>query len=756
MSYSLRYWLVVGCCCLSSLAYPCGPGKPAFYGYQLMRTDLLTQATDFDAYFLRFEDFAGQAVPELPVQSVTNIDDWQAHLCDYVRAEDLRYLIYEAPSQDLELLRTAARSKNVPLPRNLQGNTFADMLAANRCTGTVDYLLFAKRVEPYVVAPADPWSTETPDYPAMLALIDEGRRLFRGTDSDYLRLRYTYQLVRLAHYAKAYDRALELYDELVPKYEPQESIINYWLLGHRAGALMGLGRNVEAARLYNLIFLHSPGKRESALRSIRIRSAEEWRQVLVRSESDTERASLYALRARQTEGNATADLRAVYALDPHHPFLRTLLLREIRKLERNLLGLDVNFHRRRNQRLYGVPQAWAGTYVIELQELVREIAAEKRVRQPLLWELAEGYLELIAGDLTGAANTFAEVAPRIRNDTLRSQLEAFEVALYLLELEEVDEGVERRLDELRDDSRAFRRYQDLPKLMRDKLYLLYQRDNQPGKAFLTHRSFAELRRQPDELIIEDLLKMTDQEDLTGIERLLINRSGAGNLRNDLHDLKAMQLMREGQFEAALRIFKEIPRTEWDSYGRYNPFVPQLNDCVNCPRADTLNYNRGELIERLIEMEYEARSDPLRAALNYFRIGVALYNMTYFGPEWRVLANYRSATYWNCLPPANRKRSYCEAQENIHYTDISRALYYFEKARLLAERPELAAGATFWAAKCELLQFYQSEAYRDPGNDRIPIIPEAYRRHYQILKTEYADTKVYDRVVSECAFFRAYL
>ena len=742
-------------CCCSSLLYPCGPGTPAFYGYQFLKSELLTQDTEFDNYFLRFSDLADYYPDEPPVQEVTNIEDWQAHLCDYVQAEDLQYIIYKASIQEIELLRTAARSKKVPLPKTLAGNSFADMLAANRCTATADYLIFAKRVEPYVVAPENPWDAPAPDYAAMLALIDEGKRLFRATDSHYLRLRYTYQLVRLAHYAKEYDLALELYDQLVPKYEPQESSMNYWLLGHRAGALMGLGRNVEAARLYNLIFLNSPGKRESALRSIRIRDAEEWRQVLVQSESDTERASLYALRARQTEGNATADLRAVYELDPRHPFLRILLLREIRKLERNLLGLDVNYYQRRNRRLYDVPQDWAGTYVIDLQELVREIAAEKRVRQPELWELAEGYLEMIAGDLTGAANTFATVAPRIRNDTLRDQLQAFETALYLLELDSVNTRVEEQLDELRDDSRAFRNYADLPKLMRDKLYLLYQRADRPGKAFLTHNTFRQLQAAPDEVIIEDLLKVVNQDDLTGIERLLVTQAGGESIRNGLYDLKAMQLMREGQFEAALQVFKEIPRTAWDAYGRYNPFTPKLNDCVNCPRADTLNYNRGELLERLIALEYEARSDPLTAALNYFRIGVALYNMTYFGPEWRVLANARSGADWTCIT-TDRKRARCKARAVVNYTDPSRALYYFEKARLLADSPELAAGATFWAAKCELLQFYQSDAYSDPGRDRVPVIPDTYQRHYKILKSEYAETKVYDRVVSECAFFRAYL
>ena len=751
----LRLLLFAACLGFSALAYPCGPGPVEYQGYRFLKPDLFVRQPTFDRYFLHFSELADRYYAGEPVQVVSNIDDWQAHLCDYVEAADLRYIIYKASVEELELLRTSTRSKNTPPPGSLANNTFADMLAANRCTASVDYLIFAKRVEPYVVAPDDPWAAPAPDYAAMRALIDEGRRLFKRTDSGYLRLRYAYQLVRLAHYAKDYPLALALYDELLPMFEPQESVINYWLLGHRAGALMGLGRTVEAAHLYNQIFLHSPAKRESALRSIRIRNQDEWRQVLVKSESDTERAALYALRARQTEGNATADLRAVYELDPRHPFLRILLLREIRKLERHLLGLDVNYYRTNNRRVYDIPADWAGPYVIELQELVREIAAERRVYQPELWELAEGYLELIAGDLTGAANTFSTVAPRITNDTLREQLQAFETAHYLLSLDSVNTAVEDRLDELRDDSRVFRTYPDLPKLMRDKLHQLYRQAGRPGKAFLTHNRFADLRRAPTEVLVEDLLKVATKEDPTGIERLLLERAGGGSIRSGLYDLKAQLLMREGQFEAALEIMKRIPRTEWDALGTYNPFQPKLRDCVNCPRADTIRYNRGELLERLIELEYDARSNPLDAPLNYFRIGVALYNMTYFGNEWAVLANYRSGSDWACVTDTRRTRA-CAETAAQRYTDISQALYYFEKARLLADRPELAAGAAFWAAKCELIQYYQSDTYRAPRPGFIPDIPEAYRRHYKILQEQYADTNVYTRVVRECAFFRAYL
>ena len=109
----------------------------------------------------------------------------------------------------------------------------------------------------------------------MKALIFEGERVFIKLKSNNIKLRYAYQLIRLAHYAQDYSMVLELYDRLLPRIDPVESIIYDWILSHKAGALFRLGKRVEAAYLFSLVYDRCPSKREAAYQSFSIRSEQE-------------------------------------------------------------------------------------------------------------------------------------------------------------------------------------------------------------------------------------------------------------------------------------------------------------------------------------------------------------------------------------------------------------------------------------------------------------------------------------------------
>ncbi|RMF24193.1 MAG: hypothetical protein D6765_12095, partial [Bacteroidetes bacterium] len=375
-------WLPLWVCFLlwglpRSFSGACVPYVERFEGYSFLRPDLFLKNQEWTPYFLDFSRALQARLRPEAEQERGNLEEWYERFCAEAPLEHIRQVVYASTERDLMELRTAVRNEKFPLPKTLKGNRFAQHLKRHQCTETVDYLLFAKRCEPYVTL-REPWLQTLPQREAMHALIAEGRRKFLQTRSQYLRLRYAYQLVRLAHYARDYEKALDLYDYLMPKIDPvisrmEDSILPYWILGHKAGALRALGRNVEASYLYALIFGRCPSKRESAFRSFLIRSDEEWAECLRLCESDTERSFLYALRAHQRDAHAVEEMREIYALDPASPFLEPLLAREIAKLERQLLGLEFNDKRARNRR-FGVPADWAGPYVVEVQLFAGQVA----------------------------------------------------------------------------------------------------------------------------------------------------------------------------------------------------------------------------------------------------------------------------------------------------------------------------------------------------------------------------------------------
>ncbi len=124
-------------------------------------------------------------------------------------------------------------------------------------------------------------------------------------------------------------------------------------------------------------------------------------------------------------------------------------------------------------------------------------------------------------------------------------------------------------------------------------------------------------------------------------------------------------------------------------------------------------------------------------------------MTYFGYSWKAADYYRSG--------ASMQRRHLKDGDSVtpHHLypggnrevfDCSRAQFYFEKARILAENPELAARATFMAAKCERNEYYVKSASSD--------VPRTYF-YFNVLKENYPNTRFYARAIRECKYFKAY-
>lgn len=746
----------------------CGPYDRYFSGYSFVNPNILTEKDRAAPYFLSFKKIYSFYQPETAKKINDNLAEWKDRFCGLVEVEDLDYIIYKASVEDLELLRTAVKSKNLPLPYQLKGNSFADYVMREKCVETVDYLIFAKNCEPHV-GELDRWSGAERDVPKMYELISEGRKEFKKTESPYIKLRYAFQLVRLAHYAKDYELTLKLYDDLLPKVDKDiarmdESFLKWWILGHKAGALLSLGQNVEASYLFSLIFENCPSRRESAYRSFSIKTDEEWDACILLCESDHERATLYALRANAAESKAVEEMRKIYEFEPTSHHLEVLLVREILKMEKNLLGLEFNDKRRQNKRYFNIPKPYAGDYVIRLQAFAKKMADEGAVARPILWRIAEGYLQFLAGNNYEASLTFEEVIPKIdeEEEALIEQVAAFQTALKIGAFEEVNEQVETEIYNILKENEVYKKYRDFPDYMRDKLSKLYTEAGHPGKAFLCEYPLSDLKANPKEEIIRDLLLThTSDSIISPFERLLLEDNKGKLITNSLLDMKAVNLMQEYQWEAALEIYRGISREVWDDFGVFMPFRETINDCVNCLyRRDTIDmFNRGEIMEELLDLESKARGKLDESARHYYRIGLALYNMSYFGHSWQAMDYYRSGSTWSRL--FKEDDNIFSTSEyplgNVEHLDVTRALYYFEKARQTSPMgSEIGARATFQAARCEQKMYFLSDEYRSTCSNCIPKLPELFSSNFKRLKEDYSETKFYERAIKECKYFKAYV
>lgn len=728
------------------IAKGCGPILE-FRGYTFIQPEIINMQAAFAPFIMQMSEVYDFFEQQEKITDDANIDEWHTRFCEVAPKEHIRNIVYESNFRDLDQLLTAIVSPSVQLPARLNANRFARHLYRYGCRETVEYLMYAISCEPYVQA-LNLWQEEERDVPIMNDLIESGMEAFNEVESHYVKLRYAFQIIRLAHYSNQFSRVLELYDELMPRIDNDPSIIEDWIIALRAGALKHLEEPIESAYLFSRIFDQCPSRRTQAFNSFELTSEEEWRACMKLCQTDHERATLYVLRANSSHANIVEEMKQIYKLDPQNENLSLLLIRELRQLEKDLLGIEFNNNKNYNKNYFDRPRPFAGDLVLDLFDFVRQIIADQTIADLDIWHVAEGYLQFLAGNYYYAARTFDRIEPMIKNELLRKQLATFQAGLQIASYEAVNDSIERATEALM-RSDIFKTSPTFADFIGDKFSTLYQQTGHPGKAFIIQYPLDDLKPNPKLSIIDDLIDLARNERKNRFERMMIGTSRDTTVEYDLLDMKASYYLSNFQTEAALEVYKEIPENHWDDYGVYNPFHESIKDCVfdYCRVPDSLiKMNKGQLLQRLIAMEYRAKADPENAAALFFQLGNAFYNMTYFSYAWNVMDYFRSGS---SLPAYGNSKgedvrpSYGYPYGNRENFDCSHARSFYERARILAKDPELAAKAAFMAAKCERNQFY---AY---GGERT-------YENFNLLVTSYRNTDFYQSAIAECKYFEAYV
>ena len=725
---------------------------PAFRGYRFLNPDVLEYDSRLGPFYRAFTSRYGDPEKlEREARKRDNLTEWYERYCEQVEITDLEQLIYgNTITQLRDVLRLLDRkdATSSGLKANLRRNSFARHLVDYRCTEVVTYLLFAKRTEPYVISRGNGFRVPQTDRAAMERLIDEGLDVFKTTESHYVRLRYAYQLIRMAHYLKEYDYVLKLYDYLMPKVEANPSLVYDWIEGHRAGALQARGDYATSAYIFSRVFERCPSKRESAYASFVIKTDAQWQAASNLCANDHERAMLHVMRAQNRRAVVLEELENIYALDPANTALEPLVMRELLELEKDLLGEDFNPFAEENRKYNNRPRRTTADRLIRLQAFVNKVVVEKKSANPKLWLLAEATLEMLAGDYFYARQTFSRLARERPRDTMADQLSILREVTNVLALNRINDSVELYYFDLLADVERRERYPDLRPLVNDKMEAVYRANGREGKAALLQYGFDAIQKNPAINMVKELEAMTDSLLGNRFDKALLADRVGPNPIDDINDLLGTFYLQKGQWETALEVFQRVPAARRDSYGVYAPFSKQLNDRVQYrPSAAVTRYNKVQLLERLLELEDQARrtTNDTIAARNFFNIGLAHYSMSYYGYNWRMGDYFRSGS--SGARAARRRTTdwifphVSAPLGNRENMSMDRASYYFERALERAPGREAAAEAAFFAAKCQRNMHYASGS---PGQR-----PFTY---FRLLKDVYYDTDFYQKAIAECRTF----
>lgn len=745
----------------------CNPDARPFYGYSFLYPEIINANAAYAPFFLRWDDYYQQVYFNRDIQRDENVREWIERFCGQPEYADVEMVVYESNFDELVRLRNAALDpkKSIALPYTMAGNTFAEMLAINGCTEVIDYLMYAKKCEPYVIAQGDGWTLPERDQKTMHTLINEGMGRFEQTASNFIRLRYAYQIIRLAHYARDWTYVEYLYNFLIPKIDLKKpSIIYYWIVGHLAGAKQKLGQYPEAAYRYSLVFRHCPSKRVQAWRSLAIRNDQDWEQALRLCQNDKERATLYAMRASRSRSLAIDDLPQIYQLDPQSKQLEIILVSNLQELEKIYLRTPVT-DKKHGQAIGDIKRQNADKLLLDLQRFVRTVVREKKVENLPLWRAVEGYLELLAGDRYAAGATWKRLEKDLgkakkTDKNLNRQLEIWRCLLDVVNLDTIAEGKADSMAYRIRDRKVFREHAHFEPFLQDWLSQHYASQNQPGKAILAAYPPKALRYNPDLDIVDDLLRLAESSNSVLLIQTMMMDTNPDRIRAELLELKGAYLLSIGEPEAALSTLRKIKPTEEVRLPKFSPFREKVGERIHRDVADTMLLTRRQVAEKILEFEFlakaaEAERDPM-AARYYYLLGLGYYNMSYFGYEWEVMDFYRSGYNQLRLAQGPVFPLRDSPKGNRENTDVSRALFYFEKTLRVAPNAEVAARAAYMAARCRQKQWFCTpECTYRPGSQLIPVLPAEYMYYYNLLITRYSNTKFYNAVVKECKWLEAY-
>lgn len=700
---------------------------------------------------------------------IQNLLEWKKYFNDRVESGDIEKLLYPTDKTDLkEILGYLEKNDFSLLKEKYKHNSLIEDIRKNRNIDVFRYFVFAKSAEPFI-GDYYSWISETRDTTGMADLLYEGLKAYRTTNDKYLKLRYGFQCIRLAHYSFKFEDAIKYYDEFILPLK-DESLISYWSLSLKAGALKRLKREVESNYLFSIVFDKCDTRKYTAAKDFRVSSDSSFNASIALCKNNDEKAAMWMLAAFKNAEIHFDAMKQIYAVSPKSKYLELILSREINLTEAQLFP-DTYFYRASHLSYFPEKRSWyVPIHHNELLKIVTEYANAKNTLNPHLWYLCAGYLSTLLGNNNNAASFFyhaKEVWPR--SDTTATQtLQLFEQmnsALSFYDLSFSDENrilphfkwlyEQSKLPAEKDSYNSFvgefyvpARNNGLSAFMyvRAKLAQVYASNGDFIKMHLCmgdSRFGYDLQQSPLNQPIDNLISFFEKPRKTEFEQFLEEIYTYS--KSDLLGIKGTTLLSRHKFKEAVDVFNEVGGsiTLYD-----DPFVININDCLSCDdRTDNnIYYTQKSFAERMLKLDSLANIYKQDASEYYYTMANGFYNITYYGNCWNATSYNRNFDY---------DKMYDESKDWEFY-DCSTAREYYKKAYEHSDDREFKSKCVFMMSKCEQNDFYNNMYKLDFYRTNYDNMKQEYETNFKILLESYSDTQFYQQALKECKYFNNFV
>ncbi|HVA99491.1 MAG TPA: hypothetical protein VNG53_11405, partial [Bacteroidia bacterium] len=356
-------------------------------------------------FFYSYMSVYSRDEPLNPVD--TNLGEWKNYFQNKAPKKDIEKVVYKLNVKTLEYIAI-----NKIIPDSLTNNKCLALLIQNKYKEALDYLIFSKNCEPYVTFPADDWDPLPRDTSKMPALISKGIIDCKKTKDAFIKLRYAYQIVRLAQYSGDNADAIKLYDEFIEKSKVKSTIKN-WALLIKAVALLNTNNKVEADYLLSHVFDACKEKKIVAFQYFHDFGTTEnnSENVLALCKNNHEKAVVMAMQATGQDGFYPQGLTDVYQYEPNSPLLENLIIREISKAEdalmtRKFYGKNFDYMDHSSDSSYTKEPG-----LVNLQSILNTFISENKIKNKALLYLSKSYVSLMMQNKTACNQLLAEAKP---------------------------------------------------------------------------------------------------------------------------------------------------------------------------------------------------------------------------------------------------------------------------------------------------------------------------------------------------------
>ena len=280
-------------------------------------------------HYLR-PDLSGQFIPPMDGTDMDELSDdaSAANIGEWMRQapgateKDVKEILFSEESGVFNALKALEKGEAYDGP--LKGNVFVKQAFANKDSGLLSYAMFARRTEALTLT-QDSWDYTAPKPEINLQLIEEARQGREEATSDFLRLRYGFQVVRLLFLNRDYKGTIQFFEKNLASVKDRSEVLE-WSRSFYAGALYWSKRKDEAFVQFAQVFTNSLRYRQAALVSAgwalglsfgdqEIEFGDRVETILNKAKTDAERISTLTLLAffRTRFANFTQDPAAARA-----------------------------------------------------------------------------------------------------------------------------------------------------------------------------------------------------------------------------------------------------------------------------------------------------------------------------------------------------------------------------------------------------------------------------------------------------------